>query len=69
MAKPFVTAVVLIARRAGWTLGIPTHGTLYFSGTGREGDAIKIPTTFQAEVEQSLNSINGVLKRAWMAPF
>jgi hypothetical protein len=65
MTKPFLAAVVLIALCAGLILGIgiPTDGTLV-PGMCSEVSADKNLTTFQAEVEQSLNSINAVLKEA-----
>jgi len=51
---------------AGWSYGIQADGTLYVSGMGGENAAGKIPTTFEAEVKQSLDNINAVLKEAGM---
>src|SRR5262252_1733662 len=53
---------------AGWSYGILTDGTLYVSGMGGEDAAGKIPATFEAEVKQSLDNINAVLKEAGMTP-
>ena len=53
---------------AGWSYGILTDGTLYVSGMGGEDAAGKIPASFEAEVKQSLDNINTVLKEAGMAP-
>ena len=53
---------------AGWSYGILTDGTLYVSGMGGEDAAGKIPATFEAEVKQSLENINAVLKEAGMTP-
>jgi enamine deaminase RidA (YjgF/YER057c/UK114 family) len=53
---------------AGWSHGILVDGTLYVSGMGGEDAAGKIPTTFEAEVKQSLDNINAVLKEAGMTP-
>ena len=53
---------------AGWSYGILTDGTLYVSGMGSEDAAGKIPATFEAEVKQSLDNINAVLKEAGMTP-
>lgn len=56
------------APNAGWSYGILTDGTLYVSGMGSEDAAGKIPATFEAEVKQSLDNINAVLKEAGMTP-
>jgi 2-iminobutanoate/2-iminopropanoate deaminase len=53
---------------AGWSYGILTDGTLYVSGMGGEDAAGKIPASFEAEVKQSLDNINAVLKEAAMTP-
>ena len=53
---------------AGWSYGILTDGTLYVSGMGGEDAAGNIPASFEAEVKQSLDNINGVLKEAGMTP-
>jgi 2-iminobutanoate/2-iminopropanoate deaminase len=53
---------------AGWSYGILTDGTLYVSGMGSEDATGKIPATFEAEVKQSLDNINAVLKEAGMTP-
>jgi 2-iminobutanoate/2-iminopropanoate deaminase len=53
---------------AGWSHGILADGTLYVSGMGGEDAAGKIPATFEAEVKQSLDNINAVLKEAGMTP-
>jgi len=53
---------------AGWSYGVLTDGTLYVSGMGGEDAAGKIPATFEAEVKQSLENINAVLKEAGMTP-
>lgn len=53
---------------AGWSYGILADGTLYVSGMGGEDAAGKIPATFEAEVKQSLENINTVLKEAGMTP-
>jgi 2-iminobutanoate/2-iminopropanoate deaminase len=53
---------------AGWSYGILADGTLYVSGMGSEDAAGKIPATFEAEVKQSLDNINAVLKEAGMTP-
>lgn len=51
---------------AGWSYGILVDGTLYVSGMGGEDAAGKIPTSFEAEVKQSLDNIGAVLKEAGM---
>jgi len=48
--------------------GILVDGTLYVSGQGSEDASGKIPSTFDAEVLQSLNNIGVVLKAAGMTP-
>ena len=53
---------------AGWSYGILIDGTLYVSGMAGEDAAGKIPDTFEAEVKQSLDNINAVLKEAGMTP-
>ena len=53
---------------AGWSYGILTDGTRYVSGMGSEDAAGKIPATFEAEVKQSLDNMNAVLKEAGMTP-
>jgi 2-iminobutanoate/2-iminopropanoate deaminase len=54
------------APNAGWSYGILVDGTLYVSGMGGEDAAGKIPTSFEAEVKQSLDNIGAVLKEAGM---
>jgi len=49
-----------------WSPGILVDGTLYISGMGGEDAAGKIATDFGAEVQQSLDNINVVLKEAGM---
>ena len=56
------------APNAGWSYGVLVDGTLYVSGMGGEDAAGKIPATFEAEVKQSLDNINAVLKEAAMTP-
>src|SRR6187399_3171788 len=56
------------APNAGWSHGLLVDGTLYVSGMGGEDAAGKIPATFEAEVKQSLDNINAVLKEAAMTP-
>ena len=56
------------APNAGWSYGVLVDGTLYVSGMGGEDAAGKIPATFEAEVKQSLDNINAVLKEATMTP-
>ena len=51
---------------AAWSHGLLVDGTLYVSGMGGEDAAGKIPATFEAEVKQSLENINAVLKEAGM---
>ena len=51
---------------AGWSYGVLVDGTLYVSGMGGEDPAGKIPTSFEAEVKQSLDNIGAVLKEAGM---
>jgi 2-iminobutanoate/2-iminopropanoate deaminase len=50
-----------------WSYGILADGTLYISGMGGEDANGKIPATFEAEVQQSLNNIDVVLKAAGMS--
>jgi 2-iminobutanoate/2-iminopropanoate deaminase len=52
---------------AGWSYGMLIDGTLYVSGMGGEDANGKIPATFEAEVKQSLDNINAVLKEAGMS--
>lgn len=56
------------APNAGWSYGILADGTLYVSGMGGEDAAGKIPASFEAEVKQSLENINAVLREAGMTP-
>jgi 2-iminobutanoate/2-iminopropanoate deaminase len=51
-----------------WSPGILVDGTLYVSGMGGEDASGKIPANFDAEVKQSLDNINTVLKEAGMTP-
>jgi 2-iminobutanoate/2-iminopropanoate deaminase len=51
-----------------WSHGILVDGTLYMSGMGGEDKDGKIPSSFEAEVKQSLDNIAAVLKEAGMAP-
>jgi 2-iminobutanoate/2-iminopropanoate deaminase len=51
-----------------WSPGILIDGTLYISGMGGEDANGKIPGDFGAEVQQSLNNIDAVLKEAGMSP-
>jgi 2-iminobutanoate/2-iminopropanoate deaminase len=53
---------------AAWSYGIQADGTLYVSGMGGENAAGKIPSTFEAEVKQSLDNISAVLKESGMTP-
>jgi 2-iminobutanoate/2-iminopropanoate deaminase len=46
--------------------GILADDTLYISGMGGEDASGKVPADFAAEVQQSLDNINGVLKAAGM---
>jgi 2-iminobutanoate/2-iminopropanoate deaminase len=48
--------------------GILVDGTLYISGQAGEDKDGKIPTPFEAEVKQSLDNIDAVLKAAGMSP-
>jgi len=50
-----------------WSYGILADGTLYVSGMGGEDAGGKIPDTFEAEVQQSLNNIDAVLKAGGMS--
>jgi len=50
-----------------WSYGILADGTLYVSGMGGEDASGKIPATFEAEVQQSLDNIDVVLKAAGMS--
>jgi 2-iminobutanoate/2-iminopropanoate deaminase len=51
-----------------WSPGILLDGTLYVSGMGGEDAKGKIPAEFEAEVKQSLDNIDAVLKEAGMSP-
>jgi 2-iminobutanoate/2-iminopropanoate deaminase len=51
-----------------WSYGILSDGTLYVSGMGGEDANGKIPATFEAEVQQTLDNIDRVLKAASMSP-
>ena len=51
-----------------WSYGIFADRTLYISGMGGEDANGKIPATFEAEVQQSLDNIGAVLKAAGMSP-
>jgi len=50
-----------------WSYGSLTDGSLYVSGMGGEDAAGKIPGTFEAEVQQSLDNVDRVLKAAGMS--
>ena len=50
-----------------WSHGLLVGDTLYISGMGGEDAAGKIPDNFEAEVNQSLNNIEAVLKAAGMS--
>jgi 2-iminobutanoate/2-iminopropanoate deaminase len=50
-----------------WSYGIQVDGTLYISGMGGEDAAGKIPSSFEAEVNQSLANIDAVLKAAGLS--
>lgn len=49
-----------------WSYGVMTDGTLFVSGMGGEDANGKIPATFEAEVQQSLDNIDAVLKASGM---
>lgn len=49
---------------ASWSYGILKDGTLYVSGMGGEDAKGAIPSSFEAEVRQSLANIEAVLKEA-----
>lgn len=51
-----------------WSPGILIDGTLYVSGMGGEDASGKISADFEAEVKQSLDNIDAVLKAAGMSP-
>jgi len=51
-----------------WSYGIVADGTLYISGMGGEDAHGKIPATFEAEMQQTLDNIGSVLKAAGMSP-
>jgi 2-iminobutanoate/2-iminopropanoate deaminase len=50
-----------------WSYGMLADGTLYVSGMGGEDASGKIPASFEAEVQQSLDNIDKVLKAAGMS--
>jgi 2-iminobutanoate/2-iminopropanoate deaminase len=50
-----------------WSHGILVDGTLYVSGMGGEDAAGKIPSSFEAEVNQSLANIDAVLEQGGMS--
>lgn len=50
-----------------WSHGILVGDTLYVSGMAGEDIAGKIPATFEAEVKQTLDNIDAVLKAAGMS--
>jgi 2-iminobutanoate/2-iminopropanoate deaminase len=50
-----------------WSYGILADGTLYVSGMGGEDASGKIPASFAAEVQQSLDNIDKVLKAAGLS--
>ena len=50
-----------------WSHGILIDRTLYVSGMGGEDASGKIPADFEAEVKQSLDNIDAVLKEAGMS--
>jgi 2-iminobutanoate/2-iminopropanoate deaminase len=50
-----------------WSYGILADGTLYVSGMGGEDANGKIPAIYEAEVQQSLDNIDKVLKAAGMS--
>lgn len=54
------------ASGGAWSHGILIDGTLYISGMGGEDASGKIPSSFEAEVKQSLANIDAVLKGAGM---
>ena len=51
-----------------YSQGILVSDTLYVSGQGGEDKDGKIPATFEAEVQQSLDNVGTVLKTAGMSP-
>ena len=51
-----------------WSYGILSDRTLYISGMGGEDANGKIPSSFETEVQQSLDNIGTVLKSAGMSP-
>jgi enamine deaminase RidA (YjgF/YER057c/UK114 family) len=51
-----------------WSYGILTDNTVYISGMGGENASGKIPTDFEAEVQQSPDNIVAVLKAGGMLP-
>ena len=52
---------------ASWSHGLLVRDTLYISGMGGEDAAGKIPDAFEAEVKQSLDNIDALLKAAGMS--
>ena len=55
------------AAGGAWSHGILVDDTLYVSGMGGEDAGGKIPSSFEAEVNQSLANIDAVLKQAGMS--
>lgn len=51
-----------------WSYGVLADGTLYVSRMGGEDANGKIPATFEAEVQQTLDDIGNVLRAAGMSP-
>jgi 2-iminobutanoate/2-iminopropanoate deaminase len=49
-----------------WSYGMLVDGTLYVSGMAGEDANGKVPGTFEAEMKQALDNIDGVLKAAGM---
>jgi len=52
---------------ASWSHGILTGDTLYVSGMAGEDASGKIPPAFEAEVKQTLDNIDAVLKAGGMS--
>jgi len=50
-----------------YSQGILTDGTLYISGQSGEDAAGKVPSDFDAEVKQSLENIDAILRAAGMS--
>ena len=55
------------APNAGWSYGVQADGTLYVSGMAGEDAAGKVPASFEAEMKQSFDNIEAVLKEAGMS--